>query len=232
MKYDMDIHTHTIISGHAYTTLMENIKEASNKGIKVLGTSEHGPAMPGGPHIYYFNNMPKTLKRELFGVTILRGCEANIMDAEGTLDLPILTQKRLDYVIASFHEICSHIGNIDNNTHALLKTMDNPNVHIIGHAGNPNYPIWEEEIVKKAKEKDILIEINNSSFVSTRAGSKKNCLKIAKLCKEIGTKVIMNSDAHISYNIGVLNSAEELLKEAEVPEELIMNVDYKRLLNI
>lgn len=56
MKYALDVHTHTIASGHAYSTLMENAKAASEKGIKVLGTTEHGITMPHSPHIWYFNN--------------------------------------------------------------------------------------------------------------------------------------------------------------------------------
>ena len=53
MKYLSDLHTHTIVSGHAYTTLLENIDYCSKNGIKILGTSEHGPAMPGAPSSPY-----------------------------------------------------------------------------------------------------------------------------------------------------------------------------------
>jgi len=49
MKLLMDLHTHTIASGHAYSTLKENIDEAKNKGLKILGTSDHSYAMPGAP---------------------------------------------------------------------------------------------------------------------------------------------------------------------------------------
>ncbi len=52
MKPIMDLHTHTMASGHGYSTLKENIDAAKEKGLKVLGLSEHGPAMPGGPHIF------------------------------------------------------------------------------------------------------------------------------------------------------------------------------------
>lgn len=36
MKYVVDVHTHTIVSGHAYTTLLENVREAKkgNKNIR------------------------------------------------------------------------------------------------------------------------------------------------------------------------------------------------------
>ena len=34
-----DLHTHTIASGHAYSTLKENIEEAAKIGLKALGIS-------------------------------------------------------------------------------------------------------------------------------------------------------------------------------------------------
>lgn len=223
MKYILDMHTHTIISGHAYTTLMENAKYASEIGLQLLGTTDHGPSMPGAPHYWYFGNL-KVLPRELFGVTMLYGCEANIIDYEGNLDLPMDIQERIDLMIASIHEpVMEATENADLNTTAFLKAMDNPNVHIIGHPGNPKFPIHEEELVKKAKDKNILIEINNSSFISSRVGSAKTCSKIAHLCKEHKVKIILNSDAHFCQRIGNFDAAIEVLKQVNMPEELIIN---------
>lgn len=223
MKYVLDAHTHTVASGHAYTTWLENVKEASNNGIKILATTDHGPKMPGGPHIFHFNNL-KVLPRELFGVIILRGCEANILDFKGNLDIPEKTQKRLDVIIASLHDVCIKPGNKDENTQALLNVMNNENVHIIGHPGNPAFPIWEEEVIKKAKDKDILIEINNGSF-NSRRGSEENCLRIVELCKKHGANLILGSDAHTCFQIGKFPKAEQVLRMTGVTEDLIMNVD-------
>lgn len=222
MDYIIDIHTHTIVSGHAYTTLLENVKEAAKKGIEVLGNTEHGPAMPGGPHIFHFGNI-KVIPREIDGVMILRGCEANIIDFDGNIDIPERIQKYLDIMIASLHDVCMEPGSKEENTRALLKVMDNPNVHIIGHPGNPAFPIDEDAVVKKAKEKDIMIELNNSSFVTSRPGSKEVCKRIAKLCKKHGTKIMIGSDAHTCFHIGEFEEVKRLLKEIEMPEELIMN---------
>ena len=36
MKYLSDLHTHTVVSGHAYTTLMENIDYCKKNGIKIF----------------------------------------------------------------------------------------------------------------------------------------------------------------------------------------------------
>ncbi|MBU3129756.1 phosphatase [Clostridium tagluense] len=230
MKFVADLHTHTIVSGHAYSTLMENAKYANEIGLEILGVTDHGPNMPGSPDLWYFGNF-KVLPRELYGVKMLYGCEANIIDYEGNLDLPLDLQKGLDIMIVSMHEPLMEGGkSADLNTAAILKAMDNTNVNILGHLGNPKFPIHEEEIVKKAKEKNILIELNNSSFITSRIGSDKNCTKIAKLCIEFGGKIIVNSDAHFCFSIGNFSSVEKLLKDIDMPEELIVNTNRSMLI--
>lgn len=230
MKNIVDVHTHTVASGHAYTTLLENAREASLKGIKVLGVSDHGPKMPGGPHIFYFGNL-KVVPRELFGVKILRGCEANIIDFQGNIDIPERIQNSLDYIIASLHDVCIEPSTIEDHTNAYLKVMENPNVMIIGHSGNPSFPIDVEAFVKKAKEKDIIIEINSSSFKGARRGCEKNCFNIARLCRDYGVKLIFGSDAHTCYQIGEFEEAVELIKDLNISEELIMNTDEVKFIN-
>ncbi|NLP28770.1 MAG: phosphatase [Clostridia bacterium] len=231
MKYPIDLHTHTLASGHAYSTLMENARYASDIGMKVLGTTDHGPAMPNAPHIWHFGNQ-RVLPRKLFGLTMLYGCEANIVDYEGNLDLPLDYQEGLDYIIASLHYPIMEINRSPElNTQAFLKAMDNPNIHILGHLGNPMFPIYEEEIVKKAKKKNILIEINNSSFVSSRPGSKDKCRKIAILCKEYNTNIVLNSDAHFAHSIGNFDEAIKMLNDINMPQEFIINSSEEKLLD-
>ena len=233
MKYLSDLHTHSIVSGHAYWTLLENINYCAEKGIKILGTSEHAPTMPGAPHYWYFGNM-KVVPRVINGVTILRGCEANILDIDGSLDMTDESSRNLDYMIASFHEPVFKPKSKEENTAAILNVMDKyDKVEILGHLGNPNYELDYEAIVKKAKEKNIMIEINNSSLLgSSRVGSDVNCKKVALLCREIGTKVILTSDSHINTCIGVFNKGIELLEEIQMPKELVMNDPEKLIAHL
>lgn len=229
MNYVVDTHTHTVDAGHAYSTWLENIKWASENGVEVLATTEHGPAMPGGPHIFFFNNL-KVLPRELYGVIHLRGCEANIIDYNGNLDIPEKTQNKLDIIIASLHDVTIEPGSIEQNTNAILGAMDNPLVDILGHIGNPQFPIDIEKIIKKAKEKNKLIEINNSSFKS-RPGSEENCMTVIKLCKQYKVNIIISSDAHVCTQIGKFEIANELLTEICFPKELIMNTNRYKIIN-
>ena len=230
MKFIADLHTHTIVSGHAYSTLMENAKYASDIGLEILGVTDHGPNMPGSPDLWYFGNF-KVLPRELYGVKMLYGCEANIIDYEGNIDIPVELQKGLDIMIVSMHEPLMEGGkSADLNTSTILKAMDNPNLNILGHLGNPRFPIHEEIIMKKAKEKNILIELNNSSLVTSRKGSDINCTKIVKLCKKHEQKIIVNSDAHFCFSIGDFSVAVKTLKDIDMPEELIINTNSEMLI--
>ena len=109
--------------------------------------------------------------------------------------------------------------------------MENKNVDIIAHPGNPAFPIDQEKIVKKAKETGTLIEINNSSFISSRIGSSDNCIEIAKLCKEHEVMITVGSDSHIAFDVGKFHKAIEVLKSVDMPEHLIMNLSADRLLD-
>ena len=54
MKALIDLHCHSIASGHAYSTIEENLAQARNKGRKIVGVADHAPSMQGGPNIFYF----------------------------------------------------------------------------------------------------------------------------------------------------------------------------------
>ena len=47
MKLLFDLHTHTLASGHAYSSLKENIEAARDKGLLAMGTSDHAKSIPG-----------------------------------------------------------------------------------------------------------------------------------------------------------------------------------------
>ena len=69
MRPLMDLHTHTLASGHAYSTLKENLEEAKKMGLKILGTSEHARMRPGGAPLIYFQNF-KGIPQEADGIRL------------------------------------------------------------------------------------------------------------------------------------------------------------------
>ena len=92
MKDLLDVHTHTIASGHAYSTLREMIEAAKRRGLSLIGISEHGPRMEGScPEIYFCNF--KVIRRDAYGIDLRMGAELNIIDYEGNLDITDTRQK-------------------------------------------------------------------------------------------------------------------------------------------
>ncbi len=228
MRYPVDVHIHTVASGHAFSTLQENARHAASIGLKLIACTDHAMAMPGGPGWIYFSAL-RMVPRLIEGIEVLRGVEANILDFAGQLDIETRFARRLDLVIASYHDVCVAPGDIAQNTRGLAAVMELGFVDIIGHPGNPMFPIDIPAFVRKARETDTLIEINNSSLGRSRKGSEGNCLAIAREARRLGAKLILNSDAHICTDIGDLDQAQALVDAAGVPEEQIMNTDPDKL---
>jgi len=224
MKALIDLHCHSIASGHAYSTIEENIAQARNKGLKIVGVADHAPSMQGGPNIFYFYNL-QAIPREVHGLTLLKGVEANIMDFQGNIDMPVEVLEKLDYAIASLHPPCIDPGTMEENTAAILGAIHNPYVKIIGHPDDSRYPLDYEVIVKAAKEHNVALEINNSSLMpySFRSGAHENVKIILNLCEKYGTHVILSSDAHFSTAVGDFSNCMDIIDEVHFPKALIIN---------
>lgn len=220
-EYTVDTHTHTIASGHAYNTILEMAKAAADKGIKILGITDHSKAMPEASGDFYFMNL-KSMDREAYGVELLLGVELNIIDYNGKVDLPLGYIKEMDIVIASLHTPCIKPGTKEENTNALIKCCENPYIDIIGHPDDGNYDIDMEQLVLAAKRTGTLLELNNNSIVF-RMNARENDKKMLILCKEHNVPIVIGSDAHAVGKVGEKSNALELVEEVDFPEELIMN---------
>lgn len=227
MELLVDTHTHTISSGHAYSTIQENAKEAYANGIKMINMSDHAPAMNGAPFRYHFGNLG-IIPEVLYGVRILKGVELNIISYDGEVDLPLDYLRDLDMVLASFHEICIVPSTVENHTKAAIKVLENPYIDVLAHPGNPLFQLDNEKVVKAAKENNKLIEINNHS-IYVRKGSQKNCLEILRLCKKYGVRVTTGTDSHISFNIGKFENVKKMLAEVDMPEELVLTTSVEKV---
>ena len=223
IKLIADLHVHTVASGHAYSTVEEYAAAAKKKKLKVIAITDHGPAMPGGADPYHFSNQ-RMIPDFLNGVRILRGGEINIVDSKGHLDLSNEYLKTMDFVSIAMHPKCGYEGSGETeNTKTLLKAMDNKYVKVLAHPGNPMYPIDYRKVIPIAKERGILIELNNSSLTISRKGSFDRCFEIAKFVKKVGWKVTLGSDAHISTMVGDLDTVLKMAVDAGLEKEDIIN---------
>lgn len=227
MKILVDTHTHNVLSGHAFSTLLENVLYAAKTGMEGIVNSDHGPLIPGASPDFCLNVL-RTVPPEIEGVRVWRGIEANIMDNTGKLDISRGYLKMTEFAIASMHEVVVPPTNREEHLAAYMGALANPYVDVIGHAGNPSFDVDREALVRAVRDAGRLIEINNHSF-KFRPGSETNCSEIIRLCIQYDVRITVSSDAHFAYCVGHFESALAALNEIGFPEELIVNRSRKSM---
>lgn len=232
MKTLLDLHTHTVMSGHAYSSLQEMVAAAQQKHLSILGITEHAPGIPGTCHPIYFRNL-HVVPRQMGDLRLMLGAELNILDTSGRLDLDEYYYNMMDIRIAGIHSLCWQGGTPEENTAGMIAAIRNPWTDIISHPGDGTAELIFEPIVLAAKETHTLLEINNSSLNPRRnkETAVRNNLEILRLCKQYDVPVLLSSDAHISYAIADYGFIWPLLRETDFPDDLILNYFPDRFLS-
>ncbi len=223
MKIQVDTHTHTNVSDHAYGTLWENIKMAKEYGLLGVCVTDHGPAISDGAHRWHFENMQETLPPYIEGVRVFQGAEVNILSPEGEIDLSERVLGKLEVVIASVHPPCFAPKTEEEYTQTLLNITQNPYVDILGHTGRYPLAYDYEQVILAAKNANQCIEINSHSLERGETVN-THCREIALACKRLGAPIMVGSDSHSPFGIGNLERAVRLLAEIDFPNELIVNL--------
>lgn len=229
LKTELDMHTHTLASGHAYGTIREMAQSAADMGLKLLGITEHTSHMPGTCQDIYFHNL-FMVPRILYGVELMLGGELNILDKTGAVDGSPRMLESLDIRIASQHKVCYEMGTPAENTDAVVAAIMNPDIDIIGHPDDGVFELDYPTIVAAAKQYHTLLEINNNSLAGKmRLNADRNTRYMLELCAEQGVPVVADSDAHDPSYVGRLGAALALLEEVSFPRELIMNLSAEKM---
>lgn len=249
-----DTHTHTLYSRHAYSTVEENVRAAKELGLELLAITDHfSDMLYPEVHIKHFQYLfnQTALPSCWSGVRLLHGCEADIIDLEGHLfghgipvkenivgmkyktiqDLDQFICSKMDFVIASVHGKQFVEGaSLAQTTEMYIQAMEQKKVLILGHIGRSGVPFELDPVLLAAREKHKLIELNEHSFGQNNAGAAKRCREVAVRCGELGVKVSVASDAHISCQIGRFDQVLRMLEEIHFPKELIATRDKETFL--
>jgi len=221
--FKTDLHIHTIASGHAYSTIMESAAYAGSVGVEVMAITDHGPSMEGAPHAGYFVNMGR-IPRKMHGVNLLMGCEANVIDLEGKIDLKVDTVEALDIVLVGLHKFTPYPANtsLAENTKALVGAMTSNKIHIVSHPYRLDFPVDIIELVRVASGQGVALELNLSLL--KLFGNKKELLDKINLmieaAEKTGVKIVVSSDAHIATEIGDDSALSDL--GIQIPDGLVL----------
>lgn len=230
MKIVADMHTHTNVSKHAFSTLHEMVQGAKRQGHIAIAITNHGPAMEDGAYRWHFGPH-RPFPNRIDGIYVLWGIEYNILPPNGGIDsISLQAAESLDYSIASFHRECYPAADQRAYDLALDTILKNPLVMCFGHLGNSKFPFDKEKLISQCNQYGKIVEINNNS-TQVRKGSWDNCMEIAKLCAKYQVPIVVTSDAHSEFAVGKVDAALELVQSAGVPEHLVINADQMRLRN-
>ena len=228
MNIRLDTHSHTLASGHAYSTILENARVAADRELELLAITDHAPWMADAPSVAHFFNYG-ALDKTLYGLEMLYGVELDIIDFDGNVSMEPELRRKMDLCIASFHGIVLAAGSRAENTRAHLQVMQQEGVQIIGHPDDAGVPLDYEALVLEAKQTGVLLELNNSSFHHPcRRGAVENNKVLLGLCERYGVPIALGSDAHFAPAVGKFDAAVALLEEIRFPEELVANLDVAK----
>lgn len=119
MKFD--IHSHTEKCGHAYGTMEEYVESAIDKGMDVIGISDHCPnfssdedhptprlKMAKSQFSNYVNEILNLKEKYKDQIEVLLGIESDFMPGKTDLYNDYYNQYPFDYIIGSVHGIDGH----------------------------------------------------------------------------------------------------------------------------
>lgn len=192
-----ELHSHTTASD-GKMSIEESAEIAKSRGFHTLAITDHSQssAVAGGLSPERLHKHIKAIREaneKVEGITIMPGSEVDIL-VDGTLDYDDDLLAQLDVVVASPH--AGLRAKPKQATKRLLKAIEHPMVHIIGHPTGrlierrPGLePDWNE-IFAAALEHDVALEINSHWM---RLDLRDTHVRAAV---EAGCKIAIDCDVH------------------------------------
>jgi len=219
----IDLHTHSLRSGHALNTVDELAREARKKKMHLLGIVEHGPSMEGAPHEGYFWISDKL--NELYGVEILLGVEANIINKNGEIDLSNNFLIKQKVVMAGIHTKTPYDNSSQDHTLSIINAMKNPFIKIISHPFRKDFKVNVKKIVEVACSTNTLLELNNQVFEEESSDQYflESYRKMISLCRKYGHPLIIGSDAHLAKRVGEDRNIIAVKNKIGLTDDMVIN---------
>ena len=225
----IDLHVHTVYSGHAQCTIAEYTNRAKELKMKMIGFADHGQDMNGSLVNDIYLSTMRRIPKAVNGVRILRGIEANVIDKKGSLDVAdkIISEGWLDYVMAAIHSESKSYKDYgrEENTKAMVKAIKSGKVNILSHPFYEFFPVNVEEIFKEACRQNIFLEVNLNSIRKIKSDAKimANLKLMIQTAKRFNKKLIVGSDAHNIWDLADDSGLKKIKKEIGLTDKMIIN---------
>ena len=185
-----DWHVHSRWSNDGQGSIAEYCRQAHANGLKLIAFTEHVRRKIEFDY-REFSDEIECARQEFRDLTILKGCEAKVVNVAGEIDAPDDVLEQCDVVIGSFHSFPDPLEYLP----ALRNMLRNPYVDVWGHPtlyavkyGIPLYLATWGGLVEVCMESQVLIEFNRKYGLPPEG--------MRALVRERNARYVVGSDAH------------------------------------
>jgi len=226
-----DTHCHSKYSDGS-DSLEDIVLKAQERGYEWIVSTDHSRSLKvaRGLEIPVLKKKIKEIERinsKLSGFRLLCGTEVDIL-SDGSIDYPDDILKELDFVIASVHT--GFTQNESQITSRVIKALENPYVHCIGHLtgrllnSREPYAIDVDKVIAAAKQHNKFLELN--AFPDRLDLNDVYCKK----AKDIGVKIAIGTDSHSVEHLGYMELGVSTAKRGWLEKNDIINtLSYDKL---
>jgi DNA polymerase (family 10) len=220
-----DVHMHTTATdGH--NSIREMAEAALAVGYGYIAITDHSKnlAMTNGlddkralEHVACIREVDREMEG---GIRVFAGIEVDIL-ADGALDLEDETLAQMEIVVASVH---THFAQSrEEMTARILRAIENPYVRILGHPTGrlllrrEPFALDLGVVLRRAAELGVAVEHNAAP---ERLDLNDRDLRLSK---ELGCKIVINSDSHDARNLGKMEYGLRQLRRAWLGPQDVLN---------
>jgi DNA polymerase (family 10) len=221
-----DLHCHTFWSDGT-ASVDEMAQAAKTRGYTHLGIADHSRSLVVA-HGLTLNEIRAQI-REIWewnaknadsGFCLLAGTECDIL-GDGTLDWPMDLLSELDCVVASVHTRFKMEEK--EMTERVVRALETGRIHVLGHptgqllSGRDPYALNMPLVLETARRTGTCVEINAHPDRLDLSDTH------ARMAKEMGVRLAINSDAHSPEGFGVMEYGVHCARRGWLSAEDVVN---------
>lgn len=240
-----DLHTHTVASGHAFSTLAENVNVAFSNGIKYIAVTDHLVQSDDRIEMdnilarvcYARNCKPKN------GVKVISGVEMNIRQVWNDYADIVKFNKNVKWRPVGLHDWfinpCMYTLEEVYNLYADVVNKGHPeyikptafahierNLHKFRDTTEEKITEYLYAIVDLAVANNIYLEINESSLVNYNINNHTRMQRWVKYANDKNAMFSLGTDAHYCDSVGDFTNVLELVNSIGISCGSILNHSY------
>ncbi len=220
-----DVHMHTHATD-GRNSIREMADAALARGYQYVAITDHSKnlAMTNGldekralEHVRQIRLVDEQMEGR---IRVFTGIEVDIL-GDGALDLPDEVLAEMDVAIASVHTLLSQPK--EEMTARVLRALENPYVRILGHPTGrlllrrEPFAIDLPAVLRRAAELGVAVEHNAAPERLDL------CDRDLRLAKELGCKIVINTDAHDTRHMEKMRYGTKQLRRAWLGPADVLN---------